>query len=333
MKRLFWYGCSCFWGLAASAVFAAQGVVLQLPEKATVVGPQISLGEIAEVISDDKTVADRLRRMTVGKAAPAGDRVKMTLGYLKVALRREGYNLQDFSFGGGETVDVLTQSQDFDPSGLLPRVKAFILAQTGETPENVDVKLEGVGKKITLPAGEITAKFRPSFTGQYEGSVFLTAELEVDGRLVRVLPIRTIVDIYHPAVTVVKAIGKGEKFNRANVALVRTPSSKIVKGCFRHLDPILGRSAAMPLPPGTVLRVTDIYDPPVIRHGDVVQGVVEKGNIELSVQVRAIEDGKAGDSIRVENTDSRKVLHGKVLDEKTVLLEPDGSEQKTGVGP
>ena len=53
----------------------------------------------------------------------------------------------------------------------------------------------------------------------------------------------------------------------------------------------------------------------------MIQGVIQKGNIELSVEVRAIEDGKAGDSIRVENTDSHKVLHGKVLDEKTVLLE------------
>src|SRR5579871_5890848 len=287
MKRLIGYLGFFLTVSMTPAVFAAQGVVLRLPEKATVIGPQISLGEIAEVLSDDKTVADRLRRMTVGKAAPAGGRVKLALGYLKVALRREGYNLQDFSFGGTETVEVLTQSQDFDPAGLLPQVKSFILEQTGETPENVDVKLEGAGKKITLPAGVVTAKFRPSFTGQYEGSVSLTAELEVDGRLVRVLPVRTTVDVYHPAVTVVKAVGKGEKFNRGNVALIRTPSSKIVKGCFRQLDPILGRTAAMPLPSGTVLRVTDIYDPPVIRHGDVVQGIVERGNIELSVQVRA----------------------------------------------
>lgn len=322
-----------FWAIGAQAVFAAQGVVLHLPEKATVVGPQISLGEIAEVISDDKAMADRLRRMTLGKAAPAGDKVRITLGYLKIALRREGYDLQGFSFGGVDTIEVLTKSQSFDPATLLPQVKSFILDETGETPGNVDVKLEGLGKKITLPAGEVTAKFRPSFTGQYEGSVFLTAELAVEGRLVRVMPIRATVDIYHPAVTVVKKVDKGEKFTRGNVALVRTPSSKIIKGCFRQLEPVLGRTAATLLMPGSVLRVNDLYDPPAIRHGEVVQGLIEKGNVELSVQVRAIEDGKAGDSIRVENTDSHKVLRGKVVDEKTVLLEPEGSEQKTGVAP
>ena len=333
MRRPIFYSYLLFWGAATQVVFAAQGVVLQLPEKATVVGPQISLGEITEVISDDKTMADRLRRMTLGKAAPAGDKARITLAYLKVALRREGYNIQSFSFGGAESIEVLTQSQSFDAATLLPRVKAFILSETAEAPENVDVKLEGLGKKITLPAGEITAKFRPSFTGQYEGTVFLTAELAVDGRLVRVIPIRASVDIYHPAVTIIKRVDKGGKFTRDNVALVRTPSSKIIKGCFRQLEAVLGRTAAAPLMPGSVLRVNDLYDPPAIRHGEIVQGIIEKGNIELSVQVRATEDGKAGDSIRVENTDSHKVLRGKVLDEKTVLLEPEGLERKTGAAP
>lgn len=319
--------------LTAQVVFAAQGIVLQLPEKATVVGPQINLGEVAEVISDDEAIADRLRRMTLGKAAPAGAEARITLGYLKIALRREGYNLQGFSFGGADSIEVLTQSQAFDPATLLPQVKSFILSETAQAAENVNVKLEGMGKKITLPAGTVTAKFRPSFTGQYEGSVFLTAELTVDGRLVHVMPIRATVEIYHPAVTVIKRVSKGEKFTRDNVSLVRTPSSRIVSGCFRQLEAVLGRTAAMPLVPGSVLRVNDLFDPPAIQHGEIIQGVIEKGNVELSVQVRAIEDGKAGDLIRVENTDSHKVLRGKVLDEKTVLLEPEGLEQKAGGTP
>jgi flagella basal body P-ring formation protein FlgA len=41
------------------------------------------------------------------------------------------------------------------------------------------------------------------------------------------------------------------------------------------------------------------------------------------VEVRAVEDGKAGDLIRVENTESKKVLRAKVLDEKKVLIQPE----------
>lgn len=333
MKRVLAFGSLFLFGLVLHQAMAVEEVVIQLPEKATVVGPDIKLGEIAEVITGDKALADRLRRLTVGKAAPIGSKSNMAVGYLKVVLKREGYDLQGFSFGGAEKVQVLSQSQSFDPEDLLSQVKTFIVGQTGEAPENVEVKLEGAEKKIQLPAGEVIAKFRPSFTGQYEGTVFLTAELEVDGRLVRVLPVRAAVDIYRPAVTVVKKVDKGEKFSTENVALVRTPSSKMVNGSFRQLSYVLGRSASMPLVPGTVIRVNELFDPPAISHGQVVEGLVERGNVELSVQVRAIEDGKAGDLIRVENTDSHKVLRGKVLDERTVLLQPDETAQQVGGAP
>lgn len=319
MRRDFLFLSVCFFGFLQTAG-AAEGVVLRLPEKATVVGPQVSLGEIAEIITTDGAVADRLRRLTLGRAAPAGMKAKMTLGYIKIALRREGYSLGDFAFGGADTVEVLTQSQSFDASSLAPQVKDFVVEQTGESPENVDAKMEGLEKKITLPAGTVTAHFRPALTGSYEGTVFLTAELSVDGRLVRVLPLRAEVEIYHSVVTAVKPIGKGDKFTRDNVALARTPSSKITNGCFRKLDYVLGRTASMSLAAGTVLKVNELYDPPVIQHGQTVHGVVDRGNVELTVEVRALEDGKAGDTIRVENTDSHTVLRGKVLDEKTVLI-------------
>jgi flagella basal body P-ring formation protein FlgA len=76
------------------------------------------------------------------------------------------------------------------------------------------------------------------------------------------------------------------------------------------------------LAPEAVLRVTDLFDPPVIVRGQIVEALVQKGNVELSVQVRAVQDGKMGDIIQVENTDSHKVLKAKVLDEKKVLVGP-----------
>ena len=46
-----------------------------------------------------------------------------------------------------------------------------------------------------------------------------------------------------------------------------------------------------------------------------------RGNVEITVEVRAIDSGKAGESIRVENTRTRKVFRARVLDEKMVLVE------------
>ncbi|MGH7739756.1 MAG: flagellar basal body P-ring formation chaperone FlgA, partial [bacterium] len=91
----------------------------------------------------------------------------------------------------------------------------------------------------------------------------------------------------------------------------------------RVLTGVVGHTASIFLGPGTVVAFNDLYDPPVIHRGAQVNGVVRQGNVELSVTVRAIEDGKMGDVIRVENTDTHKLLKAKVLDEKTVLIETE----------
>jgi flagella basal body P-ring formation protein FlgA len=299
----------------------ADPLIIRLTDTSTVVGPNISVGEVADLIGAGNGNSERVRRLIVGKAAPAGDTAIITQQYIKICLRREGFSLSDFDFEGADASKVLTQSQEFYPSKLLPEIKKFVLKQVREESGNVDVKLAGQDKKIILPAGEIESNFRPTFSGKYEGSVILTAELEINDRLQKVLPLHIDIQIFHPVVVTTRRVEKGDKFTADNVALVRTPTSKILLGSLSQLNYVTGRTAAVPLVPGVVLRISDIFDPPAIVHGSIVQAIVRYGNVELRVDARAIEDGKAGDNIRVENTDSHKVLKGKVLDEKTVLIE------------
>jgi flagella basal body P-ring formation protein FlgA len=310
-------------GLMIYGHAAASPLIIQLSDGATVVGPNISIGEISDLIGAGNGELERVRRLVVGKAAPAGDTATITQQYIKICLRREGFSISDFDFQGAGASKVLTQSQVFYPSKLLPEIKNFILKQIKEDPANVDVKLAGQDKTIILPAGKITPNFRPTFSGKYEGQVILTSELEINDRLERVLPLRVNVEIFHPVVVTTHRLEKGDKFTGENIALIRTPTSKILSGSLNKINYALGRTASAPLVPGIVLRYTDIFDPPMIVHGSIVQAVVRRGNVELRVDARAIEDGKAGENIRVENTDSHKVLKGKVVDEKTVYIDKD----------
>src|SRR5579859_5226093 len=116
------------WGYCGSVV-AASAIDIQLSQKATVTGPAITLGEIAQIDSDDRAAVEKLRRVKLSTAAPAGRTVKLTTGFIKVVLRKEGYALEGFSFSGVEATEVLTQSQLFSVTGLLPDIKRFLQGQ------------------------------------------------------------------------------------------------------------------------------------------------------------------------------------------------------------
>jgi flagellar basal body P-ring formation protein FlgA len=323
VKKLLLILGACFFSGAFSlwAAKTDQEILIRILVTTNVTGPQICLGDVADVIGQNSTMVDRIRRLNLSRAASAGDKVKISQSLVKIALRKEGYSLSNFNFTGAPMAEVFTRSQNISTEDLLTWVKAFVLKEMKENPDNVQVKLGGPEKKITLPAGDIKTTFRPPLSGKYEGTLLITTELEVNNHLVKVLPLRVVVTVQHAVAVAKKRIEKGEKLTTENAGMMRVSTAKIPPDALRHIEIALGRTAAILLVPGAVLRIGSLYDPPVIRRGQLAQGLMRKGNVEITVEVRAVEDGKAGDSIRVQNTKSQKVLRARVEDEKTVSIE------------
>ena len=304
----------CSWGAETSSS-------IRLLDQVTVAGPSINLGDVAKVTSDAKGMADRLKKLVLEKAAPTGQKVSITTDAIKIAMSREGYSLDGFRFEGALSTVVLTQTQEVSSDQLLEAAKSFILSQTGENEINLDVKILGPLKNVIVSSGQLEIRFRPALIGKYEGIQILTAELLVDGRETRVVPVRLDTQIFHSVVQAKMDIKKGEKFTTENTALGRLLTAQLLRGSLQHLDDVLGRTSSFDLKKGTPIRFSEINDPPVIRRGNIIQAFMESGNVEIIVHARAVEDGKAGEVIHVENTDSHKVLRAKVIDENKVLVD------------
>src|SRR5277367_5207546 len=73
-------------------------VTIRLSEKATSVGPGILFSEITEITGENKVLLEKIRRLAVGRAAPAGEEIRLTQGYLKIVLRKEGYDTSGIFF-------------------------------------------------------------------------------------------------------------------------------------------------------------------------------------------------------------------------------------------
>jgi flagella basal body P-ring formation protein FlgA len=323
VKKLLLFLSACFFSGAVIvwAATAGQGILVRLLAKTNVTGPRVCLGDIADVIGQNSVMVDRVRRLNLSHAASAGDKVNLSQSLVKIALRKEGYSLDQFNFEGAPTAEVFTRSQRISTEDLLPRVKAFVLREMKEVPDNVQVKLGGPEKNIILPDGELKATFRPPLSGKYEGTVLVTTELEVNSHLAKVLPLRIVITIQHSVVVAKKRIEKGDKLTAENVGIGKISTAKIPSDALHHIEIALGRTAAVPLAPGVALRMGSLYDPPAIRRGQLAQAILRKGNVEITAEVRAAEDGKAGEIIRVENTKSHKLLRARVEDEKTVSIE------------
>ena len=71
-----------------------------------------------------------------------------------------------------------------------------------------------------------------------------------------------------------------------------------------------------------LVRTTDLQTPVVVGKNSLVTIRLETNRMQLSVQGRALEDGAAGDVVRVMNTKSNSVVNAVVVDTGSVVVVP-----------
>jgi flagella basal body P-ring formation protein FlgA len=59
---------------------------------------------------------------------------------------------------------------------------------------------------------------------------------------------------------------------------------------------------------------------PVVKRGEMVDGVFEEGSLKISLKVEILEDGVPGQTVRVRNPKTNRELTGKVQNEETIRI-------------
>lgn len=72
--------------------------------------------------------------------------------------------------------------------------------------------------------------------------------------------------------------------------------------------------------PGSPLTARSVRTRPLVARGRIVDAVIKDGALNISLKVEVLEDGVAGQMVRVRNPISRRELSGKVINEQTVQL-------------
>lgn len=100
---------------------------------------------------------------------------------------------------------------------------------------------------------------------------------------------------------------------RRDVLLLREP-----------LDERTLRTRALELvenvPAGQPILARSLRPKPAVLRGQLVDGLVREGSLNISLKVEVLSDGLPGQTVRVRNPKSKRELYAKVQDEQTVLL-------------
>ena len=155
------------------------------------------------------------------------------------------------------------------------------------------------------------------FTGALEVLVGdkVTGELPVGGTL------RLMVEVPVPLQTV----AEGQKLTAGDLGRAWIAEQTLKAEIVSSVIEVVGQEADRRLLPGRPIRVADVRAPRLVRKGDVVAIVYRGAGLEITTQGRAMEDGSAGQAVRVTNITSERLVRAVVVDHKRVLVGPEAT--------
>jgi flagellar basal body P-ring formation protein FlgA len=145
------------------------------------------------------------------------------------------------------------------------------------------------------------------------GTRWATVPVELDARA------------YHEVAVPRRRIEPGELLGGDNVQLDRR-AAEAANPCVTARQIKAGARALKPLAPGQPVRAADVEAatearPVLVRARDLVKLVAQAGNLRVTVSGEALDDGQAGQVIRVRNLDSKLVKQGRVIDRTAVQVD------------
>lgn len=115
-----------------------------------------------------------------------------------------------------------------------------------------------------------------------------------------------------------KSVSVGTIITETDIISVKSPLSRVKNGYVTSVDDIVGMQARRSLANGALVRNSDVIKPQIVRQGDSVSILYDKGNIKLRTNGIAMQGGAMNDNIKVKNESTGTVIHA-IVKEKNLV--------------
>lgn len=106
----------------------------------------------------------------------------------------------------------------------------------------------------------------------------------------------------------------------SDLTTTRVRVDHLKRGFATEANEVIGMKVRKYIPAGSMFRLSDLVNPPVIKNGDPVNLVYNSGIIKLKTSGTALGSGAVGDSIKVKNDSSGAVILGEIINKNTVRV-------------
>ncbi len=174
-------------------------------------------------------------------------------------------------------------------------------------------------KPFKVPQGDIEYQVIPSKPGII-GSRRITLLIRVDGQVVKNQSIRVELEALAEILIAADNLRRGDILTPTNLIFQQQEISKLREPLF-NAEEVYGKRLKRSVRLGKPLLRNQVEYPPMIKRGERVTIKAIRGGLMLTAAGEAQQDGEQNETIRVVNSESRKVVLCRVVAPQLVTVE------------
>lgn len=121
------------------------------------------------------------------------------------------------------------------------------------------------------------------------------------------------VDIYASVAVAARTLDRGHRMTESDVSSARSNVSRLGHGHIADPARVVGLELQRPMRAGEAFRLANLDQPEVVKRGDSVVVEAQAGGLIVVAPGKALADGRVGQQIRVENTQSERTVRARVV--------------------
>jgi flagellar basal body P-ring formation protein FlgA len=322
-------------GLCNARAFAADSVTITLKERATVVTGQVCLGSIADIKASSPALRVRLSKLDLATLEDS-EEIVVTARQVLARLVIDGVPSRQISLKGADETHVSrSKAVAQSPAAEVdPAKDAAVLEQIGiQLSMSWLVPIEDIEVRLVTAASGTSQPAPPNAVPEIElpdspdpGRISVRVRW-VDGDKIVRIDLQTVeVRLRQTVLLAAASIPRGGILDpKLLIEDRRLLMSRVTP---ISLEETVGQPLRKALSPGEIVSAKDIAGGGAaaahIKARDVVRVTARKGSLKITMQAaEALQSGRVGDLIRVRNTQSNRIITGKIVSPRDVEITLD----------
>jgi flagella basal body P-ring formation protein FlgA len=300
---------------------AAAGLVISLKDEAAVVADKALLQDVADLQGPDPQQLETLARIAVGFTPAFGETTVLNRHQILERIEPVVGRLPVSVFTGASAVQIRLRGRQVNADEIASILKSHILETTSWKESEIFIRSIGGLMGVELPPteGALQIGSAAGLTGHRK--ILAPIEILHAGKSLRSFWITAEIEILAEVLTAAKRISLGKIITVEDLAPKQVAITNLRALYIRNPAEILGKAARRNISSGDPLTREDFTDPLLVKRGEIIRLRLQREGIALTSLVKAEQDGKLGQWIRVRNIDFSALLEAQVTGRAEVKMQ------------